>query len=60
VQSAKVSGDRKTVLLEIPEIKPVDQMRIKFRITAADGTPIAHEIYNTIHRVGGKGELTSK
>jgi glucose/arabinose dehydrogenase len=60
VQSAKVSSDRKTVLLEIPEIKPVDQMRIKFRIAAADGTPIAHEIYNTIHRVGGKGELTRK
>jgi hypothetical protein len=60
IQSAKVSTDRKTVLLEIPEIKPVDQMRIKFRIAAADGTPIAHEIYNTIHRVGGKGDLTSK
>jgi glucose/arabinose dehydrogenase len=60
VQSVKLSGDRKTVLLEIPNIKPVDQMRIKFKIAAADGTPVAHEIYNTIHRVGGESKLTLK
>lgn len=60
VQSVKLSSDKKTVLLEIPNLKPVDQMRIKFKIAAADGTPIAHEIYNTIHRIGGESKLTKR
>lgn len=61
VKFVKLSSDRKTVFLEIPEIKPVMQMRIRFRLKAADGAPVEHEIYNTINRVpeagqGGKGE----
>jgi hypothetical protein len=60
VQSAKLSKNGRTVLLEIPGIKPVDQMRIKFRLAAKDGTPIANEIYNTIHRVGNGRNLTMK
>jgi len=51
VKSVKLSPDRKTVLLEIPEIKPVMQMRVRFRLKAADGTSVEHEIYNTINRV---------
>jgi len=39
------------VTLEIPAIKPVMQMHVKFRIKAADGTPLPLEIYNTINRV---------
>ncbi|MCI0746671.1 MAG: hypothetical protein L0Y58_14820 [Verrucomicrobia subdivision 3 bacterium] len=60
VSGVTLSIDKKTVFLEIAEIKPVDQMRIKFRISAADGTPVVHEIYNTIHRVGGERKLTRK
>jgi hypothetical protein len=60
VQSVKLSSDHKTVLLEIADIKLVDQMRIKFKIAAADGTPVAHEIYNTIHQVDGESKLTLK
>lgn len=54
IKSVKLSADRKTVFLEIPEIKPVMQMKIRFRLKAADGTPVEHEIYNTINRVPGK------
>jgi hypothetical protein len=54
VRSAKLSDDGRTVFLEIPEIRPVMQMRIHFRLKAADGTPVEHEIHNTIHRVPGR------
>jgi hypothetical protein len=54
IKSVKLSPDRKTVFLEIPEIKPVMQMRIRFRLKAADGAPVEHEIYNTINRVPGR------
>jgi hypothetical protein len=60
IQSVKLSTDRKTVFLEIPDLRPVDQMRVKFKISAADGTPIAEEIYNTIHRVSTDRKLTMK
>lgn len=52
IQSARLSPDRQTVRLEIPGIKPVMQMRIRFNIQAADGTPIQSELYHTINRVG--------
>ena len=51
VKSIRVTADQKTLLLEIPKLKPAMQMRIKYRITAADGTPVAEEIYNTIYKV---------
>ena len=54
VKSVTLSPDRKTVFLEIPEIKPVMQMRVRFRLKAADGAPVEHEIYNTINRVPAK------
>lgn len=49
VTSAQLSEDGKTVRLIVPGIEPVMQMSIKFRITAADGTPIQTEIASTIN-----------
>jgi hypothetical protein len=60
IKSLKLSPDRKTVFLEIPEIKPVMQMCIQFRLQAADGTPVEHEIFNTINRVPGTAEQGRK
>jgi hypothetical protein len=51
IKSAKVSADGKTVTLEIPGLKPVQQMMIRFKIKAADQTPISQEVWHTIHRV---------
>ena len=51
VKSAKLSEDGTTVALEIPDIKPAMQMRIKYKIKAADGTPINSEIHNTIYNL---------
>ena len=51
IKSIRLSGDRRTVSIEIPGIRPVMGMSIRGRIKAADGTPISLELYNTIHRV---------
>ncbi|MCH8965020.1 MAG: hypothetical protein IIB58_08680, partial [Planctomycetes bacterium] len=52
VKSVQVSEDGKSVLLEIPDMKPCMQMRIRYRLQAADGARLSHEIYNTIHALG--------
>ena len=54
VKSAKLSADGKTVSLEIPEIKPVMQMKIRARLSSAEGKRVAVEIYNTINHVPEK------
>jgi hypothetical protein len=54
VKSAKLSEDGKTVFLEIPEIRPVMQMRVQINLDTADGRDVNWEIYNTINRAGTK------
>ena len=51
LRAAKLSPDGKRVLLEIPGVKPVMQMKIKFSLKAVDGAVVDGEIYNTINRV---------
>ncbi|HZO86609.1 MAG TPA: hypothetical protein VFC26_15425, partial [Verrucomicrobiae bacterium] len=51
-------ADKKTVFLEIPGIKPVNQYKFKVKITAADGSPISEDIYGTIHRLGNRKNLS--
>ena len=52
VESVQVSEDGKSVLLEIPDMKPCMQMRIRYRLQAVDGARLSQEIYNTIHALG--------
>ncbi len=51
VESARLSADGKTVSLEIKDLKPVMQMRIRGKLKAADGKKMALEVYNTINYV---------
>jgi hypothetical protein len=51
VKSVKLLDDKKTVFIEIPDLVPVMQMRIKYNLEAADGTSMKQEIYNTIHEI---------
>ncbi|NDA65691.1 MAG: hypothetical protein EB141_02310 [Verrucomicrobia bacterium] len=51
VKSVRVAPDKKTVFLEIPDMKPVMQMKVKCNIKAADGADVSQEIYNTIHKL---------
>jgi hypothetical protein len=52
VKSARLAADGRSVLLEIPSLRPAMQMRIKMALKNADGAPINQEIYNTIHKTG--------
>ncbi|MFM8470148.1 MAG: DUF6797 domain-containing protein [Limisphaerales bacterium] len=54
VKSVTVAPDKKTVFLEIPDMKPVMQMKVKFNLKAADGATVSQEIYNTIHKLAPK------
>jgi hypothetical protein len=56
VRSATLSPDGKSVFLEIPEIKPVMQMAIKFGLKTADGADLRSEVVNTIHALGEEGQ----
>jgi len=54
IKSARVSSDGKTVTLEVADMKPAHQYKIKFSVDAADGTPVSHEVYGTIHQLNAK------
>lgn len=53
VKSAKLQPDGKTVVLEIPGLRPVMQMAIQLHLETRDGTPIDCEIDNTINHIPG-------
>ena len=49
IKSVQLLPDNKTVFLEIPNLKPVMQMKIKYNIKSADGVKLNQQIYNTIN-----------
>ena len=51
VKSAKLQDDGKTVFLEIPDIKPCMQFRIKSNIKAADGVDMKQDVFGTIYNL---------
>ena len=51
IKSVSLGADGKTVAVEIPGLKPVTNLVIKFKIKSADGALISHEIDSTINRM---------
>jgi hypothetical protein len=51
VKSVAIGTDDRSVFLEIPELKPVMQMSIKYSLKNADGAELRGEVVNTIHVV---------
>ena len=51
IKSVKLLADKKTIFIEIPEIQPVMQMKVKYNVKSADGREISQEFYNTINVV---------
>jgi hypothetical protein len=51
ITSAKVSADGRRVTLEIPGLKPVMQMLIRYKLRSADGLPVQQEIWHTINKI---------
>jgi glucose/arabinose dehydrogenase len=54
VKSVKLSSNRKTAHLEIPEIQPVMQMKIVANIKSQDGAALKHEVWNSIWKLADK------
>jgi hypothetical protein len=53
VKSARLSADCRAISLEIPDLRPANQVKVKLNLKAADGTAINQDIYATIHKMGG-------
>ena len=49
VKSATLSEDGRSVFLEISDLRPAMQMRIKYDIKAANGAELHGQVINTIH-----------
>ena len=49
VAKATVSGDGKTVRLDLPDLAPTWGMEIKYRLKGTDGRLVTGTIHNTIH-----------
>ena len=58
IKSARLLPDKKTIFLELPDIQPVHQYKLKVKLTAANGSPINQDIYGTIHRLGNEQKLS--
>jgi len=51
IAKAAVSEDGKTVSLEIPALRPMTNLRVKFTIRSGDGQRMSHEVSLTINRL---------
>lgn len=56
VKSATLSADGRSVSLQIDDLKPAMQSRIRYQLKAANGDELKSEVYHTINRMpGGPG-----
>jgi len=51
VESASLGADCRTVLLELPDLRPTRCMEITYRIRGRGGEPVDGVIHNTIHQL---------
>lgn len=51
VTSAKLSEDKKSVLIQVKDLKPAQQMRIDYDLESANGEIMISSIINTVHKV---------
>jgi hypothetical protein len=52
---AQLSPDRKSVTLKVADLRPAMQMRLQFRLSTTDGSPVKHEIFHTVNALPGDG-----
>jgi hypothetical protein len=51
IKSSTLSADGKTLSLEIPDLRPMTNFILRFRLKAADGAPVQVELDYTLHKV---------
>jgi hypothetical protein len=54
IEAIQLAPDRRSVVLKIPSLRPVMQMKIQMMLESADGMPVEYSIYNTINKVPGE------
>jgi hypothetical protein len=54
INSAKLSDDRRTVTLEMPDIQPTWCMEIRYSLKGSAGENVTGVVHNTIHRLAEK------
>ena len=52
LERATLDEDRRTVHLELPELRPTRCMEIKYALTSSSGLPVRGVVHNTIHALG--------
>jgi hypothetical protein len=52
IKSARLLKDGRTVVLEIPDLRPADQIKIRLYLDSADGEIVSQDIHGTIHKLG--------
>ncbi len=51
VKGAKLSSDGRTVRIELPDLKPVQQFKVKYDLESAEGEAVRGEAFGTIHEL---------
>ncbi|HEX5176861.1 MAG TPA: hypothetical protein VFV83_07530, partial [Chthoniobacteraceae bacterium] len=51
IDNLELSPDKRTLLIALPEMAPVMQMRIRYKFPDAEGKSVEQEIYHTINRL---------
>jgi hypothetical protein len=51
IDSLELTPDKRTLLIALPEMAPVMQMRIRYKFPDAEGKSVEQEIYHTINRL---------
>lgn len=52
IKSARLMKDGRTVFLEIPDLRPADQIKLRLYLDSADGEILSQDIHGTIHKLG--------
>ncbi|HYF00559.1 MAG TPA: DUF6797 domain-containing protein, partial [Planctomycetota bacterium] len=56
VTRTRLSADGRTLAVDIPDLAPVTNLILKFRLKSADGAPVKLDLNWTVHRVPGAKE----
>jgi len=51
ISRALLADDNQTLSLEIPDLRPAHQMKIRYNLKSAQGKPVRGEVYATVNRV---------
>jgi hypothetical protein len=53
IDAIKLSPDKRSVMLDLPDMGSANQVKITYRIKSADGKDVKNEIYQTINKIPG-------